>query len=291
MTQPPNHPKTTFLLALDFGASFTDTVVLHGKKILEVQSFPAHRFGLHNANALVKNFLPRFPLIRKICATGGQSRKLPAKILNLPVRKIPELEAVARGVLFQAKIAPKNYLAASLGTGACLVSVRENKFIHALGSGICGGTLTGLGKILCGTSDLPKLEALAKRGDLKKASLLIGELMGGNFASVSAHEPAAHFSKLAETDNRSIKPADLASALFALVGRTLGTVITLSALAHGQTQAILSGKICHSRIILQYIQKSAASRKIKISVSKHFAIATALGAGMEKTVSSKLVSQ
>ena len=78
-----------------------------------------------------------------VAVTGGRAAEAVDRILDVPVRRINEIEAMAAGALrFSAR---EKGVVVNMGTGTALVYAEQGKAPrHIFGSAVGGGTLMGL---------------------------------------------------------------------------------------------------------------------------------------------------
>ncbi|MCS7103479.1 MAG: pantothenate kinase, partial [Candidatus Korarchaeum sp.] len=88
--------------------------------------------------------------ISSIAVSGGRIRSLPNRLFGLPLIEVDEIEAIGRGGAFLAKL--DECVVVSAGTGTAIVEVRRRDsgyyVKHLGGTGVGGGTLLGLNKLL-----------------------------------------------------------------------------------------------------------------------------------------------
>lgn len=164
-----------------------------------------------------------------IHVTGGGGAQITAALADREVRQVSEFAAWARGV---AKLAgragwtlPPRYLLVSVGTGTSVLAVDGPIARRVGGTALGGGTLLGLGRLLCGAGSFAEIVALASRGDRGRVDLRVRDVYPAGGIPLPPDLTAASFAKLA-----SREPADLAHALLGLLGENIG--IPCAAMAH-----------------------------------------------------------
>jgi len=177
--------------------------------------------------------------IEYLAVSGGRSRRLPASLLNLEVKKVDEIQSIGIGGLRLAGV--EEGLVVSMGTGTAIVWARERgrKVTHVGGTGIGGGTAVGLGQRLLGVSDALVLNDMAKRGDAKSVDLTVGDVVGGAIGALDAKMTASNFGKLSGVGS----PEDIAAGILNMVGEVVGELAHLSASGVGATTIILVGSL------------------------------------------------
>jgi len=177
--------------------------------------------------------------IEYLAVSGGRSRRLPASLLNLEVKKVDEIQSIGIGGLKLAGV--EEGLVVSMGTGTAIVWARERgrKVTHVGGTGIGGGTMVGLGLRLLGVSDALVLNDMAKRGDAKSVDLTVGDIVGGAIGALDVKMTASNFGKLSGVGS----PEDIAAGILNMVGEVVGELAHLSASGVGATRIILVGSL------------------------------------------------
>jgi type II pantothenate kinase len=277
------------IAAVDFGGTNIDVLIWQEGRFARA-FFPS---GRPISCALLRDVLIRAgaPLaaLRWIAVTGGRHQELPDTIESTPIVKIAELRAVARGGLLAS--GRNEALVASLGTGTLFVGARGERVLHLGGSGVGGGTLLGLSRLLLGTADAPTIDALARRGDAARIDLSVGEIVGGGVGMIPPTATAAHFGKAAGIvagtwigDDRQPGREDVAAALMNLVGQTVLRLALLAASAHGFQTTILLGHLAELEGIAHTAAGMARLFGGEVIIPPHAGHAIALGALAEAVV-------
>jgi type II pantothenate kinase len=191
----------------------------------------------------------------EVCLTGGGALRLAAALDRMPTRHVSEFEAWGRGAPKLAESAgwtlPERYLLVSLGTGTSMLEVAGQTVRRVGGTALGGGTLLGLGRLLCEAESFAEIVALASRGERGRVDLLVRDVYPEADLGGLALDPdwtASNFAKLASRD-----PADLAHALMGLLGENIG--IACTAVAHALAIEILvfGGSPLETNLTLQEI--------------------------------------
>jgi len=259
------------ILGIDLGASSTDFVLMDKREILRKKSIQS--IQLRELEKEIKKL--GFPIekIKLIALTGGKSAKARTTLIGLPVKKVPELRAVSSGAVSLS--GKKNALVASLGTGTCIVSARKNTFAHAGGTGIGGGTLIGLSKLLLETTDLEKINSLAEKGNRENVDLLVRDVVGSGIGSLSGNATASNFAKLKRSGKQ-----DVAAGLVNLVAEANAMVIALAARDFKQKNIVLTGKVLEVPAMRKRLVSCLKTLGFNPSIPRNSAIATAVGAAV-----------
>ena len=237
-------------LGIDFGASYVDAVVFDGKKILKTRSVEKVKF--------TKNWL----------------KQLAGNTLVATTREKNELECLGRGGLFLAGL--KSAVVVSCGTGTAVVWARENQAtIHLGGTGVGGGTIQGLGKLLLKTKVVEEIFKLAEKGDKTKVDLTVGDIVGQGIGLLPPEATAANFGKL-----KSVKKEDLAQSLIAMAAETIGLVSCLAAGRTGEKKIVFVGRVSTNKLVQKYLSQVCDLFKLSPVFPDQAEYATALGAAI-----------
>lgn len=101
-------------IGVDFGGTFTDCVILEGKKMVFEYSIPTKEF---NKRKLFNEIRKTGFSVNGACITGRK------KALGIKFRKVNELESIALGAQFLSN--EKEFISASVGTGTAIVSMKN----------------------------------------------------------------------------------------------------------------------------------------------------------------------
>lgn len=175
--------------------------------------------------------------IDKIMMTGVGSSYVKGDIYGLRCEKVSEFEATGLGGLFTAEL--DSALVVSMGTGTAVVHARRGgEMVYLGGTGVGGGTLVGLSKLLIKADVISHIEEYSKDGDLSKIDLrikdiskddglLMGELTASNFGNVS------------DMATRE----DLALGILNMVYETIGMISIFAARSVGAKRVVLTGNL------------------------------------------------
>jgi len=260
------------ILGIDFGASTTDFVLVKGKKIIKAKSIQAIPLG--KAEFFLLKFKFNFFPIKKIKITGGKSAFFKGKILGRKPLHVPELKAIALGALTLTN--ERKALIASLGTGTAIINAKSKKKLkHLGGTGISGGTLLGLSKLILKTQSLKEIERLASKGKLKNVDLTVEDIIGKGIGIIPGKATASNFAKL-----QNHKKEDLALAIINLIAEANAMALAFTARETKQKKIILIGKLAELKSIQKRLKEVLSYFKLKFIVAKNAGIATAYGAAI-----------
>jgi len=185
----------------------------------------------------------RLPLseIDKVMMTGVGSSYLNRGLYGLECIKVPEFKSIGLGGLY---LSGKNdALCVSMGTGTALVHAKEGADMRYLGgTGVGGGTLMGLSKLLLGAEEIEHIEEMAAAGNLKSIDLRISDITGeNNLSELSRDLTAANFGNVSDIATRD----DIAAGVLNMVLETVGMISVFAARSCGVKDIVLTGNLTH----------------------------------------------
>jgi type II pantothenate kinase len=275
------------IVGIDIGGSTTQGVLLRNGKISGYASIHASDELASAAGCLgriLSDSRVRVDQIRYVAATGGGAKALGKTLLGIPVKKVGEIKAMGLGGLTLTK--KRKCFVVSIGTGTAMVSVTDSgKAIrHVGGTGIGGGTLKGLFKLLLNKEDINNLEILAKSGNLAKVNLTVKDIVGRGIGNLSPSATAANFGKLSDHTTEH----DIALGLLNMVGEVVGTLATFAAKNHGlEKEIVFIGKVTKNRTLMKRVGEVVKVFGGRAVISGRAEFATAIGAAKALTEEEK----
>lgn len=233
--------------AIDFGGTVTDLILRRAGQDDVLLALPTAVPEPAVAEELLARLLTTAgetadSQIGVLAVTGGRSWQLPDRLGAARVVKVDEPTATAVGGLLED--APTPAIVVSLGTGTGIVLADPPSAPQRLvGSGIGGGTLLGLAKLLLGTTDVARIGDLAKHGDLSRCDLTVGDILGGGVGPVPAEATAAHFARVAREGSVVPRPEDIAATLLNLIGQAVLRLAFEAARFHQARSIVLVGHV------------------------------------------------
>ena len=233
--------------AIDFGGTVTDLILRRAGQDDVLLALPTAVPEPAVAEELLARLLTTAgetadSQIGVLAVTRGRSWQLPDRLGAARVVKVDEPTATAVGGLLED--APTPAIVVSLGTGTGIVLADPPSPPQRLvGSGIGGGTLLGLAKLLLGTTDVARIGELARHGDLSRCDLTVGDILGGGVGPVPAEATAAHFARVAREGSVVPRPEDIAATLLNLIGQAVLRLAFEAARFHQARSIVLVGHV------------------------------------------------
>jgi type II pantothenate kinase len=197
------------------------------------------------------------------------------------VTKVGEIPAIGRGgqALAEALGAPHAapLLVVSAGSGTAAVAASGDVYRHVSGSGVGGGTLLGLSRLILGTTEPAEIDALALAGDPNGADLALSDVISGPIGDLPPDATAVNFGRLGKFDI-PVSRADLAAALVTLVGQVIGVTAINSARTLATERIIVTGHMLDMASFRRALERTGEFYGTHFWLPDHPGYATALGA-------------
>ena len=209
-----------------------------------------------------------------IAVTGVGASRMGETLLGLSTLHVDEFEAIGRGGTFLAEA--DQAIVISMGTGTAIVVVDGASFAHWGGTGVGGGTLVGLSKLLLGITDVALLSQKARHGRLERVDLTVGDIASGEIPGLSPQVTASNFGKCRDdaTDE------DVALALLNLVYQTVSVTARGAAIANKQNLIIATGRLTALPQAAEIFGEMATLFGLRFQIPRHAEYATAVGAAL-----------
>ena len=231
------------ILGIDIGGSTTKIVGLReDKTILGMQRVKAES-PITSLYGALGSFMTTYHLqlsdIKHIALTGVGASYVEGDIYGIPTVQVGEFTAVGTGGL--ALSGQERAVVVSMGTGTAFIWAdnASGEMSHMGGSGVGGGTIAGLCKLLCGTNRVSLIRKLTGEGDINKIDLNVGDITKGGYSTLAADITAANFGNLSDDANAS----DLAVGVVNMVFQSIGTSSVFACRSKGCNTVVLTGYI------------------------------------------------
>ena len=213
--------------------------------------------------------------VRRIVLTGVGASFVEGNIFGLPTCNVDEFSASGTGAL--ALSGQKEAVVVTMGTGTAFLWAEDNGAVrHLCGSGIGGGTLSGLCRKLVGAERYGQIQKLAEQGSLSKVDLTIADITCNPAATLDPTLTAANFGNLAEDATQS----DLAAGAVNLVLQAIGTMTVLSCQCCNTRTVVLTGSMTSLSLMEANFQNFENLYGIHYIIPENAAYATAIGAAL-----------
>jgi type II pantothenate kinase len=269
------------LAAIDFGISNTD-VVVQSDDGATTRHWKQAYAGEPDAD-MVRTLLAQGGVdvgrLRALAVTGGHHRGLPETIDGCAVVGVNEVDAIARGGQAVASLpqATTPVLVVSGGSGVAMIAADGDRFTHVTGSGVGGGAMLGLCKLLIDSADPLEIDALAQAGNANRVDLSLIDVVSGPIGSLPPDTTAVNFGRVVRLDEPPGRN-DLAAAVVTLVSQVIGTIAVNAARAQGLEHVVVIGHLTDMVSIRTNIGHVGRFFGLPIQTPSPAGHATALGA-------------
>ncbi len=272
---------TRTLAAIDFGISNTDAVSRVGDVLHRWSRASAGPPDIESVRTMLAGSGTPTASFSRVAVTGGRHRALPATIGDLPLIAVNELTAIGRGgqaVGLASDDDPATpVLVVSAGSGTAVVAARHRAYAHVTGSGVGGGTLLGLGRLLLASTDAHEIDSLAQRGDSNGADLSLRDVISGPIGTLPPDATAVNFGRLAHASHDASRE-DLAAALMTLVGQVIAITAINAARAERLERVVVIGHMTDMPSFRAVLDRVGAYYGMQLALPPQGGFATALGA-------------
>lgn len=215
--------------------------------------------------------------ISRVMITGVGASHIKGSLYGLDCRRVEEFQCIGRGGSYLSGL--DNALIVSMGTGTALVHAMDNGvFEYIGGTGVGGGTLMGLSKLLLNAESVADIERLASTGDLDKIDLKIKDLVRENALSELSRElTASNFANLSSSHTKE----DVARGIMNLIFETVGMVSIFGARSRGVQDIVLTGSVTNlAECRRKYEEFNNLGYGVRFIIPDRSGFATAIGAAL-----------
>lgn len=177
--------------------------------------------------------------IDRIITTGVGSSKIKSNIYGLECISASEFNSIGRGGLYLS--GAKEAIVVSLGTGTAIVHAKADGQMDYLGgTGVGGGTVVGLSKLMLGMDDIQHIDELATDGNLDNIDWRIKDITKKNIVpGMPEKMTASNFGNVSDIAEK----CDIALGIMNMVYETIGMIAVFAARAHGLKDIVLTGNL------------------------------------------------
>lgn len=212
--------------------------------------------------------------VEQVMLTGVGSAYIDSRVYGLPTAKTEEFRADGLGARYESQV--DRSIVVSMGTGTSFVRCDGDSIEHIGGTGIGGGTLQGLSKLLLSTGDIRQVSAMAMRGSLSNVNLLIGDISKRPLPGLPMEATASLFGKVASNATHE----DIAQGLIFMVLQSIGSAAVLSSIGSDIRDFVLIGNLT---LLPQCKDVYPAMEKlyhVRYHIPKYSEFCTAIGAAL-----------
>ena len=264
-------------ISADFGITVTDTLRKKGDELFHKMDLSSKDLNQER----VRKLFPDIDFISNIgflAVTGGKHLELGDYIDSTPIIHVNEIDAVGHGSMKLSGLSEEeSTIIVSAGSGTACIHAHKGIFTHCSGTGVGGGTVLGLSKLLLGTTDPEEIAALAEKGDESFVDLILEDVVSGPIGQLPSDTTAVNFGKISKEDIEYSRE-DIAAGIVNLVGQTAARIATSVAMMFQATEIVVVGRAPSFAGLKNSLEQAASITGFTPHFPKNGEYASALGA-------------
>ncbi len=269
------------ILGIDIGGSTTKIVGFQDKKLIAPLNVSASD-PVTSASGALGKFLDTNSIdlsqIDNIRITGVGASFIKSSLLGFKVEKVEEFLAAGHGGLYLSGLSKA--IVVSMGTGTAYVKAHGKCVNHLGGTGVGGGTLTGLAKAILNVNDFNSIIELAKKGDISKVDLSVGDISDVDIGNLPTNITASNFGKMLDGASKN----DIAAGIINMVFQTIGMLAIFAARAKKDKDIIITGNLVKVPQSKKTFDELSKLFNVNFHLPKHAQYSTAIGAAISKNL-------
>ncbi len=215
--------------------------------------------------------------IERVMVTGVGASYLNKPLYGLPCQHVSEFSCIGLGGLYLSGL--EKAIVVSMGTGTALVRAEKGKSVEYLGgTGVGGGTLTGLARKMLGVNEIQNIVDLASTGNLSHVDLRVSDISPKDIPGMSSDLTAANFGNL----NDLATPNDLALGLINMIFESIAMLALFASRDKGIGKVVMTGNLTtvpQAKPIFESLNKTFEAEFI---VPNYSQFATVIGAALSE---------
>ena len=274
----------SLIIGIDVGGSTTKIVGVRddgtGPVIIKPQHVTANdpvtaTYGAFGKFTLENNL--NISDITRVMMTGVGSSYIKKDLYGLNCIRVDEFTGIGVGGLHLSELSEA--LIVSMGTGTALVHAkRGGPMTYLGGTGVGGGSLMGLSKLLLQAETVDHIAEFAEEGDLSNIDLRIKDLTANDaLEALSKDLTASNFGNVSDMASKS----DIALGVMNMVFETVAMVSIFAARSVGVKNIILTGNVtkldfCHRK----FREMNGMGYGVTFSIPEYSGFSTVIGAAL-----------
>lgn len=264
-------------ISVDFGITVTDTIRKKGSEIIHKMELSSEEVS-HNR---VKDLFPDIDFSSNsgfLAVTGGKHLQLGEIIESTPIIHVNEIDAIGEGSMHLSGLSEEqSVIIVSAGSGTACIHAHKGNFTHCSGTGVGGGTVLGLSKLMLGTDNPEEIALLANKGSEGNVDLILEDVVSGPIGQLPSDTTAVNFGKVPKVNDRFAKE-DIAAGIVNLVGQTAARIATSVAMIFKADQIVVVGRTPTFIGLRNSLEQAAALTGFTPHFPENGEYASALGA-------------
>ena len=232
--------------------------------------------------------------IDRIMTTGVGSSYMQKPIYSLECHSVPEFTCIGLGGLYLSGLSEA--IVVSMGTGTAIIHAKASEcdgtgapmvgggfdttIEYLGGTGVGGGTMLGLTKLLTGVGTIEHIEHLCESGDLANIDLRVGDISRKTFREMSDNLTASNFGKVSDLATHS----DLALGIANLVAETVAMMSIFAARSFGIHDIVLIGNLSTITPVRRVFENLGPSFGVNFIIPENSQFGTVIGAALHRSV-------
>ncbi len=264
-------------ISIDFGITVTD-IITRDNGVL------SHEMTLTKQDpdlSLLKEFFSDINFktdVDLFAVTGGKHLNLGDEIESTKIIHVNEIDAVGEGAMNLSGLSKENStIIVSAGSGTACILAQDGNYTHCSGTGVGGGTVLGLSKLLLDTTDPTKIAELAKLGNESGVDLILEDVVSGPIGELPSDTTAVNFGKISKIDS-DISKQDIAAGIVNLVGQTAARIATSVATTFNAKEIVVVGRSPSFNGLKNSLEQAASIMGFSPHFPENGEYASALGA-------------
>jgi type II pantothenate kinase len=268
------------IIGIDIGSTTTKAVAVQNGEVIKTvktKAFDAITSATGALGKIITESNLKISAVEKIIITGAGALKIKDDIFGIPTHKIDEITAIGIGGMFLSK--KENVIISNIGTGTSIIEANKNKITHIGGTGIGGGTITGLSKELIKISTFDHILKMADVGNLKNVDLLIEDISDSDISFLNKKSTASNFGKMLDTATKE----DVALGIINLVYQVIGMISVFAAKSRNIDIVLITGNGSNNRIGQKILENISGLYNIHFEFPHDAEYTTAIGAALSES--------
>lgn len=214
--------------------------------------------------------------IAEVTLTGVRADRTAGDVLGRPTRRVDEFAAIGTGGLALSGL--ERAVVASMGTGTAFVLAGDGTARHLGGTGVGGGTLSGMCGHLYGLEKFHDIVTESLKGDIHRVDLKVGDVIDNKYISLPLDLTCSNFGKV--KTGGAVRREDFVLGLVNMILETVGVMAIMACRGAGMEKGpvVLTGALAElpqaEKVFSSFRQRTG----VEFVVAEHPLYATAIGA-------------
>ena len=218
--------------------------------------------------------------IGRVMMTGVGSAFITEPIYSLPCERVSEFDSIGLGGLYLSGL--DEAIVVSMGTGTAIIHAKKTEggtFTEYLGgTGVGGGTISGLAKKMLGIDSARHLEQICPGGDLSKVDLRVKDISNpALFTGINSELTASNFGGLSDLASRH----DIALGIFNLVAETVAMMSIFASRSFGISDIVLTGNLTTMEPVRNVFGDLSDDFHVRFLIPEKSQFGTVIGAALQ----------